>query len=116
MLETEEVKVGSTDVPNLVKKCLQMQMKLYIDDKCVANQVRSSILGLKWGKKLACHDIKVSPVFQLCGSKQEDKKLKNISEHWISHLADLKALGEAPLEEHTPLPGWTPVYTWEGLK
>ena len=111
----EVVKVGPSDHPALVKARLQKRIEVYIDDRTVARIVRGSIMGLESNKELSRIEIEVDKTFKLRGPKDGPKSITNISKHWVSHLADLNVLGEAPIKEFEPIKGWPQIYTWENF-
>ena len=111
----EVVKIGPSDHPALVKARLQKQIEVYIDDRTVARIVRGSIMGLESGKELSRIQVEANKTFKLRGPKDGPKSITNISKHWVSHLADLHVLGEAPLDEFKPIEGWPQIYTWENF-
>ena len=117
MVEPPEIVVGKEEDPNLIKNRLQKRISLYTSDKLIASQIRCDILGLKGGVSHPNRkQVEGSPIFQLRGLKQGDKIISNISGHWISILADYKALGDAPLGQFKPPEGWPPVYSWESFR
>ena len=101
----------------MIKNRLQKRISLYTSDKLIASQIWCDILGLKGGvSQPSRKQVEGSPVFQLRGPKQGDKTISNISGHWISILADYKALGDAPLGQFKPPEGWPTVYSWESFR
>ena len=108
----EVVKVSSTDNPALVKARLKKRMDVYQDDRTMARLVRGSIMGLKTNQEPTQEAIESNKTFKLRGPKEAPKGITNISKHWVSRLADLSVLGEAPIEEFVPREGWPQVYTW----
>ena len=111
----EVVKIGPSDHPALVKACLQKRIEVYIDDQTVARIVRGSLMGLESGKELSRIQVEADKTFKLRGPKDGPKSITNISKHWVSRLADLHVLGEAPLDEFKPIEGWPQIYTWENF-
>ena len=117
VLEPTNIKVGKEDDANLVTNQLQKRISLYMANKIIASQVWCSILGLKAGiSQPSQKQIESSPLFQLCGPKQGDKTISNISGHWVSLLADSKVLGDAPLGEFKPPSNWSAIYLSESLR
>ena len=111
----EVVKVGPSDHPALVKARLQKRIEVYIDDRTVARVVRGSMMGLESNKEPTRVEIEADKTFKLRGPKEGPKGIPNISKHWVSHLADLHVLGEAPIDEFEPPKGWPQIYTWESF-
>ena len=111
----EAMKIGPSDHPALVKARLQKRIEVYIDDRTVARIVRGSIMGLESGKEPSRIQVEADKNFKLRGPKDGPKSITNISKHWVSRLADLHVLGEAPLNEFEPIEGWPQIYTWENF-
>ena len=101
--------------PALVEARLQKRIEVYIDDRTVVRVVRGSMMGLTSNKEPTRVEIESDKTFKLRGPKDGPKGIANISKHWVSHLADLGVLGEAPIDEFEPRASWPQVYTWENF-